>query len=383
MSRDCLKWTTTATLVAAACLVAGGCADLYYRDWPPSYRHELMHLGEVSHEVDARAVGMAGAGRASTYGAGAAISNPAALASLTGSAASGGVGYRNWGYSVQPSQAGTNAQSFFGSFAGAYAAGAWSAVPGRVALGGALWTPSDYTYEIGGDGTGGEVKSRGSMRALGPAAAFRLPGVSLGVAADFLWARETVTLSNSRYDDVDVRGTGYDLRASLWRDFDLGPGWRLAVAAVGKKGGDVRFRDGSDYEVQFAPTVGGALSLQALSINVHLDYLYTFYEDMEFSNGYDPTPYVRDVGWAYAGAEYVLDSGAVARTGVSYRPWYVSSGRPGSVDALFYGIGGGWPVWSRHGRFDVGLGYGRRGALDADGYSADIVDFKVGLNYFW
>jgi hypothetical protein len=144
----------------AAGLTAVSCGNLYYRDWPPSYRHETIRVGEALPHTDARSVGLAGAGRAGVYGAEAAVANPAALANLRGSALSGGGGYRYYGYDVQPDQAGLTAQSFFGSFAGTYAAAAWAASPEKFALGGALWTPYDYTYEIGGAGQGGEITSR-------------------------------------------------------------------------------------------------------------------------------------------------------------------------------------------------------------------------------
>lgn len=370
----------------AAALTAVSCGNLYYRDWPPSYRHESIRVGEALPHADARSVGLAGAGRAGVYGAEGAIANPAALANLRGSALSGGGGYRYYGYDVQPDQAGFKAQSFFGSFAGTYAAAAWAASPEKFALGGALWTPYDYTYEIGGPGEGGEITSRGALRAVGPAAAFNALGVSWGAAADFLWGRQTFTSTEAGYASTDVRGRGYDVRASAMKRFELAPGWRLAAAALGRKGAAMRFSDGSAYDVTFPPAAGAAVSVKAYSINVHLDYIYTFYSAMEA--GDDDVERVidaaaRDAGWASAGGEYVLDSGAVARAGVSYRPWYISDGMSRRVDGYYYSMGGGWPMWGRHGRFDAALSYGRRGALDRSGYQADVIDFQASLNYFW
>jgi hypothetical protein len=370
----------------AAAAVAAGCGNLYYRDWPPSYRHETVQLGEVRQEVDARAVGMAGAGRASVYGAESVISNPAALAALDGGAVSAGGGYRHWNYTVQPDQAGLKAQSFFGSFAGAYGAGAWPVVPGRFAVGGALWAPHDYTYEIGGEGEGGEIKSRGALRAAGPAAAVRFGGLSCGVGADYIWGGERITSSEPGFEEVDLRGRGYDVRLAFGSQFDLAPGWALAAMAVGKKGADVRFTGDRSYKVQFPPTAGAAVSVSALSVNVHLDYLFTFYEameadDAEVAETLAATAY--NAGWGAAGAEYVLDSGAVARAGFGYRPWYIRDGMRRRVDWFHYAMGGGWPILERHGRLDVGLGYGRRGALDTNGYSTDVIEVQATVDYFW
>ena len=88
---------------AAACLGAlavASCGNIYYDNCPASYGQETMRLGDVRHEADARSTGMAGAGRAAVYGAEAAVTNPAALASLRGPAAAGGGGYRFWAYTV-------------------------------------------------------------------------------------------------------------------------------------------------------------------------------------------------------------------------------------------------------------------------------------------
>jgi len=370
----------------AAAAAAAGCGNLYYRDWPPSYRHETVHLGEVRQEVDARAVGMAGAGRASIYGAEAVISNPAALTALRGGAVSGGGGYRHWNYEVQPDQEGIKAQSFFGSFAGAYGAAAWPLVPERFAVGGAVWAPHDYTYEIGGEGEAGEITSRGARRAAGPAAAVRLGGLSCGLGADYLWGGERITSSEPGFEEVDARGRGYDVRLALGGKFEAAPGWRVAAMAVGKKGADVRFTGERSYKVRFPPTAGAAISVSARSVNVHLDYLYTFYEateaeDEEVARVLAAT--ARDAGWGAAGAEYVLASGAVARAGFGYRPWYIRDGSRRRVYWLHYALGGGWPILDRHGRLDVGLGYGRRGALDPNGYSTDVIEFQATVDYFW
>jgi hypothetical protein len=372
--------------VPAAALAALSCGNLYYRDWPPSYRHETILVGEARPDADARSLGLAGAGRAAVYGAEAAVANPAALAYLRGSAASAGGGYRRWGYDVQPDQAGLRAQSFFGSFAGAYAAAAWAAAPERLALGGALWTPYDYTYEVGGPAAGGEMTSRGALRAAGPAAAFNALGVSWGAAADFLWGTQTFTSTEGGYEETAVRGRGYDVRASAAKRLELSPGWRLAAAVLGKKGAAMRFANGSAYDVRFPPAAGAAFSLQAYSVNVHLDYVYTFYEAMEAGDAGvagEIAGAARNAGWASAGAEYVTPSGAVARTGFSYRPWYINDGLARRVDGYYYALGGGWPTWGRHGRLDAALGYGRRGALDRSGYQADVIDFQASFNYFW
>jgi len=382
------KWLAYAAPAAAlaAVLTAASCGNLYYRDWPPSYRHETIRVGEARPEADARSVALAGAGRAAVYGAESAIANPAALGYLRGSALSGGGGYRYMGYDVQPDQVGLRAQSFFSSFAGTYAAGAWAAAPEKFALGGAVWTPYDYTYEVGGDGEGGEITSRGALRAVGPAAAFRALGLSWGAAADFLWGSQTFTSTEGGYESTELAGRGYDVRASAMKRFDLSPGWRLSAAVLGKKGAAMRFTDGSAYDVNFPPAAGAALTVKAYSINVHADYTYTFYGAMEAGDddvAREIDAAARDVGWASAGVEYVMDSGAVARAGASYRPWYIKDGMALGVDGYYYALGGGWPMWGRHGRFDAALGYGIRGALDLDGYQADIIDFQVSLNYFW
>ena len=381
-----MRWRAISYGALAAALTAVSCGNLYYRDWPPSYRHETIRVGEPLPRADARSVGLADAGRAGVYGAEAAVANPAALANLRGSALSGGGGYRYYGYDVQPDQAGLKAQSFFGSFAGTYAAAAWAASPEKFALGGALWTPYDYTYEIGGPGTGGEITGRGALRAVGPAAAFNALGISWGAAADFLWGSQKFTSSEGGYESAEGRGRGYDVRASAMKRFELAPGWRVAAAALGRKGAAMRFSDGSAYDVRFAPAAGAAVSVKAYSVNVHLDYMYTFYSAMEA--GDDEVAFVidasaRDAGWASAGGEYILDSGAVARAGVSYRPWYIRDGTSRRVDGYYYSMGGGWPMWGRHGRFDAALGYGRRGALDLNGYQADAIDFQASLSYFW
>ena len=375
-----------ACAVLAAALTAVSCGNLYYRDWPASYRHETIRVGEARPDADARSVGLAGAGRAAVYGAEGAIANPAALANLKGSAVSAGGGYRYWGYDVQPEQAGLRAQSFFGSFAGSYAAAAWAAVPEKLVVGGALWTPYDYTYEVGGTGTGGEITSRGALRAVGPAAAFSALGLSWGAAADFLWGSQTFTSTGGEYATEEVRGRGYDVRASAMKRLELAPGWRLAAAVLGKKGAVMRFTDGSAYDVRFPPAAGAALSIKAYSVNVHLDYTYTFYSSMEAGDAEvarEIDAAARDVGWASAGAEYVTSSGAVARAGFSYRPWYIRDGMARGVDGFYYAMGGGWPVWERRGRFDAAMGYGSRGALDLNGYEADVIDFQASLNYFW
>ncbi len=377
-----------AAAAACACALAvASCGNVYYQDWPPSYRQETIRLGEVRHEADARSSGMAGAGRAAVYGAEAAVTNPAGLASLRGPAAAGGGGYRFWAYTVHPDGEDPPAESFPGSFAGAYAAGAWPVAAERFVVGGALWTPHDYTYNIGGgDASAGEIRSRGALRAVGPALAARAAGVSWGVAGDFLWGGQKITSDQADIADVDLHGRGYDVRASAARAFDLAPGWRLSAAALGKRGATVRFGDGSAYDVRFAPSAGVAFSLKAQSVNVHVDYIYTFYESMDSSNERVADlieAVTRDVGWASAGGEYVTDGGAIVRAGFGYKPWYIRNATYGGVDSYLYAMGGGWPMWERRGRLDAALTYGRRGALDLDGYFVDHMEFQAGLNYYW
>lgn len=370
----------------AAALVTASCGDLYYEDWAPSYSQETIRLGEVRHDADARSLGLAGAGRAAVYGAEAAVTNPAALASLGGGALCGGGGYRFWSYTVQPDHEVPAAQSFFGSFSGSYGCGAWPVAPGRFVVGGAVWTPYDYTYEIGGEGTGGEIRSRGALRAVGPALGVRALGLSWGAAADFLWGGQKITSDQAGVANVDLRGRGYDVRASASRSFDLAPGWRLSAAALGKKGAAVRFANGGGYDVRFPPSAGVAFSLKAQSINAHVDYVYTFYESMDSSDDELAglmAAVTRDVGWASLGGEYVTDGGAVVRAGLSYRPWYIRDARSRGVDSYRYAMGGGWPVMDRRGRLDAALTYGRRGALDLNGYFVDLMEFQAGLNYYW
>ncbi len=384
-----IKKERYATL-AAACLSAlavASCGNIYYEDWAASYRQETMRLGEVRHEADARSTAMAGAGRAAVYGAEAAVTNPAALASLRGPAAAGGGGYRFRAYTVQPYASDPAAESFFGSFAGSYAAGAWPIAAERLVVGGALWTPNDYTYEMGGgEEADHEIKSRGALRAIGPALGLRALGVSWGVAGDFLFGGQKITSDQAGVENVDIHGRGYDVRASAAKSFDLASGWRLSAAALGKKGANVRFADGEGYDVRFPPSAGVAFSLKAQSINVHVDYIYTFYESMESTDDLVAranAAAARDVGWASVGGEYVTDGGAVVRAGFGYKPWYVRDALLHGVDSYHYAMGGGWPVMDRHGRLDAALAYGRRGALDPNGYFVDFMEFQAGLNYFW
>jgi hypothetical protein len=384
--RNVLRSAATATLGLGALAVAS-CGNIYYEDWAPSYRQETMRLGEVQHEADARSKGMAGAGRAAVYGAEAAITNPAALASLSGPAAAGGGGYRSWSYSVQSDGGTPQAESFPGSFAGSYAAGAWPLAAERLVLGGALWTPHDYTYSMGGgDGANYEIKSRGALRAAGPAMGAKALGISWGVAGDFLFGGQKMTSNQAGIDNVDTHGRGYDVRASIGGGFDLAPGWRLSAAALGKKGAAVHFDEGDGYDVTFPPSAGAAFSLKAQSINVHVDYLYTFYESMESTDDDIArliTAVNRDVGWASLGGEYVTDGGAIVRAGFGYKPWYIRDATYGGVDSYHYAMGGGWPVMERRGRLDAALTYGRRGALDLNGYAVDFMEFQAGLNYYW
>jgi hypothetical protein len=371
----------------AAAFVMASCGNIYYEDWGPSYRQETIRLGEVRHEADARSLGLAGAGRAAVYGAEAAVTNPAALASLRGPAACGGGGYRFWAYTVRPDDEDPAAQSFFGSFSGSYGAGAWPVAPGRLVVGGALWTPHDYTYDMGGgEAADNEIKSRGALRAVGPALGVRAWGLSWGAAGDFLWGGQKITSDQAGVENVDLGGRGYDVRASATKDFDLAPGWRLSAAALGKKGAAVRFANGDDYDVRFPPSAGVAFSLKAQSVNVHVDYVYTFYEAMESSDddlGGLMAAVTRDVGWASLGGEYVTDGGAVVRAGFGYKPWYIRDARYRGVDSFHYAMGGGWPAMNRHGRLDAALTYGRRGALDLNGYFVDLIGFQAGLNYYW
>jgi hypothetical protein len=384
-----IKKERYATL-AAACLSAlavASCGNIYYENLAASYSQETMRLGEVRHEADARSTAMAGAGRAAVYGAEAAVTNPAALASLRGPAAAGGGGYRFRAYTVQPDESDPAAGSFFGSFAGSYAAGAWPIAAERLVVGGALWTPNDYPYEMGGgEGADHEIKSRGALRAIGPALGVRALGVSWGVAGDFLFGGQKITSDQAGVENVDIHGRGYDVRASAAKSFDLASGWRLSAAALGKKGANVRFADGEGYDVRFPPSAGVAFSLKAQSINVHVDYIYTFYESMESTNDLVASVIAaaaRDVGWASVGGEYVTDGGAVVRAGFGYKPWYVRDAQLRGVDSYHYAMGGGWPVMNRHGRLDAALAYGRRGALDRNGYFVDFMEFQAGLNYFW
>jgi len=362
------------------------CGNNYFTDWPPSYRQELIAVGDVRQEVGARALALAGAGRAGIYGADAAASNPAALAALEGPALSGGGGYVSRGLTVQPDPGDLRAQSFSGSFADGYVAAAWPVSPGRGAVAAALWTPNDYTFQLGGEGAGGSIVSRGALYAAGPAAAVRVAGVALGVAGDFLWGGQTLSSGVAGVGNADVSARGYDIRAGVQKDIELAPGWDLAVAGLGRKGGDVHFRGSAAYDVVFPPAAGVAFSLRAHSINVHADYIYTFYGEMRSSDGGLSRVIeaaTRDVGWAMVGAEYVTASGAVARAGFGYVPWYILSARGRGVNSLRYGFGGGWPMMARRGRLDAALAYGRRGALDVDGYFLDTVEFQLGVNYFW
>ena len=370
--------------LAALAALGGGCGNRYFVDWPASYRHELLHVGDAPTAPGARALALAEAGRADAYGAEAAFGNPAALARLERPAAAAGVGWRERGLSVQPAGETTLAQSFVSSFAPAYASGAYPIIPRRLALGGAIWTPHDYAYRLGGSGAG-DFESRGALYAAGPAAAAAFGPLAVGVGADFLWGSERITSSLAAYRDVDLTARGYDCRASLTAAGDVKPAWRLAVAAFGRKGAALDFTGTSSYDLHLAPAAGAAVSVRAHSVNVHVDYVYYFYEAMTTSDAQlrqiiDTV--VADVGWAMAGAEYVTAGGAVARAGFGYRPWFIRYGHTHPV-SLRYGFGGGWPVWARHGRLDAALGYGRRGALDDDGYVADELELSCGFNYFW
>ena len=379
------KWIplTAAVVLAAAAWL--GCGNNYFQDWPASYREETIRLGDVRNEVGPRAAGLAGAGRAAAYGPEAAVSNPAALAALGGHAAAAGAGYRSTALNVQPGPDDTRAQSYWGTFTPSYAAGAYAVAPRRFVVGGALWMPNDFTYTMGKAGTG-RVESRGSLRAVGPAAAVNVGGVMFGAGGDYLWGGQDISASVPGVATSAARASGYDYRASVRKDWALAPGWTLAAAAFGRRGARVRWAGDAGYDVQYAPQAGGAVSVRARSISVHMDGLYSFYSRMSSTDAgveHVVRAVTRDVGWASGGAEYVTSGGVIVRGGISYRPWYILNPNSHGVKSLLYAMGAGWPMMKRHGRLDAALNYGRRGALDVDGYYADVISFELGFGYFW
>ncbi len=380
-----MKRAAAQTLALAAAALCAGCGNSYFDDWPPSYRQESIRVGEARDAVGPRATALAGAGAASVYGAEAVVNNPAALVNLAGPALGGGFGYCSTALAVQPTRDDIIAQGFFGSFAPAYGAAAYAPKSRRYAVGAAYWTPYDYTYRLG-SAPYDMLESRGALRAASGAAAASALGFQWGAAGDFLWGRQRMTSSRASFAAVDAPARGYDVRAAIRREVELRPGWTLAAAALGRKGAAVRFAGTEGYDVAFPPAVGGAVSVRAHSINVHIDYRYTFYGALDASDAalaQVMRAVAKDAGEAMGGAEYVLSSGAIVRGGVAYRPWYIANATGHRVVGVYYAMGAGWPTLERRARLEAALTYGRRGALDAEGYAADLAAFELGFNYFW
>jgi len=368
---------------ALAAWLTFACGNTYWADAPASYRHEALHVGEVRAGVSARSVGLADAGRAGTYGADATVNNPAALANLTGPALSLGGGYWSRALNSQPSPEDLRAQSYYGSFAPTYAAAAYPLAPKRLAVAAAAWVPTDYAYYLGGGGSG-TIASRGALYALSPAVAAKIGPAAIGVGGDALIGAQHLQTPAATPRDLSARG--YDLRASAALDHEIKPGWKWAACAFGRLGQQLRFTGDRAFNLEVGPAAGGAFTLKAESVNVHLDYVYTFYnrsrsDDAELTRTLAAT--TRDVGWAFAAAEYVTAGGAIVRSGVAYRPWYIKSGEHHDTKSLRYGMGAGLPTAERHGRLDAALSYGRRAALDVDGYYVDEIEGALSYNYFW
>lgn len=367
---------------ALAAWLALACGNTYWADAPASYRHEALKLGEVRPGVGARAISLADAGRAGLYGADAVVNNPAALATLAAPAVSLGSGYWSRGLNAQPSPEDLRAQSYYSSWAPSYAAAAYPLVPRRVTAAAAVWIPTDYSYFLGGDNQ--KIVSRGALYAFSPAVAAAFGPAMLGIGGDALIGGQRLQLPGANPENVSARG--YDVRGSAGVGGDLRRGWRWSACALGRWGQHLRFGGDRSLDLDVGPAAGGAFTLKAESINIHLDYIYTFYNRSRISDAALASTLAattRDVGWASAGAEYVTAGGAILRTGAAYRPWYIKSGANHDTKSLRYGMGVGLPTAERHGRFDAALSYGRRAALDVDGYYVDEIEAALSYNYFW
>lgn len=370
-----------AVIVAASWVALGGCGNGVRPNWPPSYHHDTMHLGIMKREAGARSAALAGAGRAAGVSAEGAIANPAALTNVKKGTLSAGAGYILSDMVIQPTAEEPQAQSFFGSWSPAYIAGARRVGGGPVVLAATLWQPYDYKYA-----TDGGVTGRGGLYAAGPTASWALGGFCFGVAGEYLFG--SLQLNGDRvFPAFDGRRlSGYSGRAAIARTFFGGRGWSLTGTVVGYYGGRVSATGPNSYRVELPDAVVPAFALRAGGIAVYGDYMYQFTAGMRADEVYIDDvirAFGRDVGWASLGAEYTTAGGAVARGGVSYRPWYVADASRRAVHGWYYGIGGGWLTAGERGRWDAALEYGRRGARDDAGYVVGDIAILLSYNYWW
>jgi len=378
----------TAFAAAAAGAFAAallGCGNTYFTDWRPSYYHELIRVGDPQNEVGARSLALGGAGRAGLYEPAAAVSNPAALAFIRRPSVSMGGGYYSRILTVQPGEEDPRAEASSGSFAPSFAAGVLPVAGGKVVLGGAAWVPNDYAYRLG-KGAGNEIKSTGTLYAVGPTAATRWGPFALGFGADYLLGAQNLSFPPRDAAAGSYRSGGYDVRGAIMARGEAAPGWTVAACAFGRKGAALNVTGARSFDLTLPPAAGAALGVTYGHIAVYGDYIYTFYDMMRTG---EPTiaavlgSVVYPVGWGMAGAEYTTAGGAVARAGVAYRPWFIQYANGSKPVSLRYAMGGGWPLAGKRGRLDAALSYGRRGALTPDGYLVDELELALSFNYFW
>lgn len=372
---------------AAALVITVGCRDRYFEDWPPSYRFATTLVGERPGSFGARSAALAGAGRAGEDGPVAVVVNPSALARGDRVALTAGAGLRYRALTVQSAPGETRAQSFAAGWAESTGAAAAAPLPGgRVGVGAAVWRYRDFSYEMGEEG-GDRIFCRGGLEAATAGMACRAGGASLGVASDYLWGGEDLTSTESAVPTASRSGRGYDVRGAAGYEFRVGGKWAVRPAIIGARGGKVRWRGGGeDFEVRYPGEIGGAVTIARRRLAVHADYTYFLYGVVGASTpARERTLRAagRSVGWPAVGVELRTAGTTVVRGGAAYRPSLFSNAAGRRVDGWTYGLGAGWPVWKGQGRWDVALTYGRRGALETDGYVTDTTTAEINVHYFW
>jgi long-subunit fatty acid transport protein len=362
--------------------VLSGCGNRYYHDLGDIYEPVRLHLGEANDTIGARAAGIAGAGGTAADSPAAVVQNPAGLTELESVAFEGGFGYENRALRWQADSSYPTAEASTNSFNGSYAAFGLPVVKNRLYLGAAYWVPYDLKLTAGDRSDGGYVESDGVVRSITPGFAVAVGPVAAGFSTDILWGGQDFD-TTAPVDSFDVGFFGYDLRAGLRYEKRYKRGWGFAAGAVARRGARLNVSDGVSYSLDFGPQIGVAGSLLYKRFSLHGDYVYNFAERSASDDGvtdYALERITRDAPYYMLGFEYSLGEGVV-RGGFAVKPALVRDASRGSIDGLFYSVGGGWNAFRGRGFMDAALTYGRRGSINKNRFTTGYIDFFITVRY--
>jgi hypothetical protein len=369
-------------LIIVLLLVIGGCGNRYYHDFADVYEPVRLHLGEANDAIGARAMALAGAGRAVADSPAAVVQNPAGLAELKNVSFEGGFGYENRALRWQADSSYPIAEASTNSFNGLYGAFSLPVVRDRLYLGVAHWVPYDLKLTAGDTSNGAYVESDGAVRSVTPGFAVAFGPAALGFSTDILWGGQDFD-TTAPVGSFDVGFFGYDLRVGFRYKKRYNRSWGFALGAVVRRGARLSVSNGVSYSLGFGPQIGVAGSLLYKRLSFNGDYVYNFVERSASDDSvrdYALERITRDAPYYMVGFEYALNRGVV-RGGFAVKPALYRDASRGAVDGRFYSVGGGWKTFGGRGFIDVALTYGRRGSINKNRFATGYIDLFLTVRY--